>query len=320
MLGKHTFTLELYLSQLCMKECHKGDAFTAFVDPITIFCFDPSYVPLTGWETLTKAMKKLGSYPVTERKVVASLNAPHDHWFLEGKTVVAGKALQAFASKEKWQGLGGMDGRCMEIELSLDISADGVQTAVKDKLPKESQLGQLTLKMLKHTLSWFSTVFKHLDMEFTRLTQVNISKEETLILLPEEVIIMFDCFHVIRCKRMDFVVNGLHVEYMVRCIWSLMQVHMIMDEFTQNGMKYNASISAAFMRFLMKVVGVNAAAGVAGSVASLDSKIKNLNNTLKEVKKESTAASAQATTASNSSKDVKGKFAKLYQAKTSLKR
>ncbi len=61
-------------------------------------------------------------------------------------------------------------------------------------------------------------MFKHLDSEFVHLTQVNILEEDTFILLSEEVIIMFDCFHGIRRKRMDFMVNGLQVEYMVRCI------------------------------------------------------------------------------------------------------
>ena len=46
---------------------------------------------------------------------------------------------------------------------------------------------------------------------------------------------MFDCFHAIWHKRMDFSVNRSRVEYMVRCIWISMQVHMIIDEFTQNG-------------------------------------------------------------------------------------
>ena len=72
-------------------------------------------------------------------------------------------------------------------------------------------------------------------------------------------------------------VNGSRVEYLARCIWISMQVHMVMDEFTQNGMKYNSSISASFMHFLTKVTGGNAAAGVAGSVASLENKLKNLN-------------------------------------------
>ncbi len=198
-LGKHTFTSELQLLQVCLKEYPKGDVFAAFVDPMVmvIFCFDPSYVPLSGWEALTKAMEKSGNYPVMDRKVVASYNAHHSHWFSEGKMVVAGKTLPAFASKEKWQGTGGMDGRRVEIELSLDASADGVRTAIEDKLPAGSQLGKLALRMLEHTLAWFSIVFKHLDAEFVHLMQVNISEEETLILLSEEVIIMYDRFHAI---------------------------------------------------------------------------------------------------------------------------
>jgi hypothetical protein len=196
-LGKYTFKSELHLMELCMNECPKGDAFAAFVDPMIIFCFDPSYIPIVGWETLTKAMEKLESYPVMDRKVVTLFNAHHSHWFLEGKTLVAGKTLQAFGTKEKWQGTGGMDGRRVEIEILLDTAAAGVRTAVEDKLPEGSQLSQLALRMLEHTLSWFSMVFKHLDAEFTWLTQVHISEEEMLILLLVEVIIMFDCFHAI---------------------------------------------------------------------------------------------------------------------------
>ncbi len=131
---------------------------------------------------------------------------------------------------------------------------------------------------------------------------------------------MFDRFHAIRRERMDFMVNGSRVEYLARCIWISMQVHMVMDEFTQNGMKYNFSISAAFMRFLTKVTDGNVAAGVAGSVASLKNKIENLNYTLKEVKKEAAAATTRATTANNSAKDAKTKLTKLYQANPTLKK
>jgi len=180
-LGSHTFTFEMQLLELCMKECPKGDAFLAFVDPMVVFCHDAVYSPLPGWEGITKAMEKSGNFHVTDRKVVASFNAPHCFWFSEGKTVVAGKPLQAFASKEKWQWTGGMDGRRHEIELSLETAADGVRTSIEDKFPDGSRLRQLALCMLEHTINWFSTVFKHLDSEFVRLTQVNISEDETLI-------------------------------------------------------------------------------------------------------------------------------------------
>ena len=100
----------------------------------------------------------------------------------------------------------------------------------------------------------------------------------------------------------------------------MMEVHMVMDEFTANGMKYNSTISAAFMRFLTKVTGGNAAAEVAGIVASLESKLKNLDNTLKEVKKEVVAAASRATSATNAAKDAKKSIMKLYQVNTSLKK
>ncbi len=45
-------------------------------------------------------------------------------------------------------------------------------------------------------------------MEFARPTQVNILEDETLILLLKEVIIMFDNFHAIRLKCMDFTIHG----------------------------------------------------------------------------------------------------------------
>ncbi len=55
-------------------------------------------------------------------------------------------------------------------------------------------------------------------------------------------------------------------------------------------------------------------------MVSIDSKLKNLKNMLKEVKKEAAAATAQATTANNAAEDVKGKLTKLYQANTLLKK
>jgi hypothetical protein len=213
-----------------------------------------------------------------------------------------------------------MDGHHVEMELSLDTAAAGVQMAVEDKLLEGSLLSQLATRLLEHTLQWFSTVFKHLDAKFTRLTQVNISKEETLILPSKEVIIMYDRFHAVRRKHMDFTVNCSRVEYMVWSIWIAMQVHMVMDEFTQDGMKYDLALSAAFVRFLTKVTDGNGAAGVAGSIALLEAKLKNLDSALKEVKKEAAAASARATTANNNTEDVKGKFTKLYWLNLTLKK
>jgi hypothetical protein len=79
-------------------------------------------------------------------------------------------------------------------------------------------------------------------------------------------------------------------------------------------------ISAAFMFFLTKVMGSNATVGMAGTVASLDFKIKNLDALIKEVKKEATAANSRATASNNTAEDAKKILTKLYQTNASLKK
>jgi len=239
MLGHHTFSSEIQVLQIAMKECPQGDAFALLVDPVSIYCHDSIYAPVVGWEKTTKAMEESGVMSVTDRKVVASYNCNHAFWFTDGKPVVAGTVIGAFASAEKWAGMGGMDGCRVEMEMSSETAGDSVQMGIADKLPAGSKLAQLATKLLEHTQSWLLKVNKHLDSELTKLTQMNISPEEALILLSEEVIIMFDHFYTIRRKRMEFIVKGTRVQYMVHCIWLTMQVHMAMDEFVRDGMKCN---------------------------------------------------------------------------------
>ncbi len=207
-LGRHTFTSKLKVRALAMMECPSGNVFLVFVDPMTLFCHDAMYFLVTGWEKTAKAMEESGTLLVTDRKVVASYNLQHLFWFMEGKPVVAGKVINAFSLMKKWQALGGLDGRRVEFEVSAETAADGMRTAITDNLPDGSQLAQLALRMWEHTQSWLLMVNKHLDAELAKLTQMHITAKEALILLSEEIIIMFDQFYAIRHKRMEFTVKG----------------------------------------------------------------------------------------------------------------
>jgi hypothetical protein len=287
---------------------------------MVLFNHNAMYVPVTNWEKTTKAMEESGTLLVTNRKVVASYNLQYLFWHAEGKQVVTGKVLAAFVSAKKWSGTGGMDGCRVEIELSADTAADAVCTMIVDRLPAGSQLAQLAQMMLEHTQRWLLMVHKHLDAELTKLTQMNILEEEALILLSEEVIIMFDRFYAIRRKRMDFVVKGNRVEYMVRCIWILLQVHMAMDDFIKDGLKYNLAISAAFIRFLTKHMGGNVSAGVGSQIQVLKDEIKKVGSVASDAKTAAAGASACCTTATNAADKVAKSFEKLFQANLSLKK
>jgi hypothetical protein len=87
-------------------------------------------------------------------------------------------------------------------------------------------------------------------MELTKLTQQHIAEEEALILLSEEMIIMYTRIHAIRKSRMEFVASrGTKdkVDYMVRCIWVTCQVHRVMQEFVQGRLKYNSIFGTVFI-------------------------------------------------------------------------
>jgi hypothetical protein len=216
-------------------------------------------------------------YSTTARKVVASYYQTHCWWYSEGKPAVAGTTLAAFKNTDKWEGMSGMDGRRREIENSAGISAEIGKTWVADKLPSNGKLAPLTLKMIDKTVEWISKVHKHLDAELLKLTQQHITEEDALILLSEEVIIMFSRIQTERMQRMEFVASRANkADYMTRCIWITLQVHRVMQEFVQGGLQSISTIVTAFMRFLVKTSAGNAAGGGGGQLKTLTDKVEKL--------------------------------------------
>jgi len=216
-------------------------------------------------------------YSTTTRKVVASYYQMYCWWYAEGKPVVAGTTLAAFKNTDKWEGMSGMDGRRREIENSAGISAEISKTWVADKLPPNSKLAPLALKMIEKRVEWISKVHKHLDSELLKLTQQHITEEDALLLLSEEVIIMFSRIQMECMQWMEFVASRTNkVDCMTRCSCITLQVHRVMQEFVQGGLQSNSTIAAAFMRFLVKTLAGNAAGGGGGQLKTLTDKVEKL--------------------------------------------
>ncbi len=184
-----SFTSESQVREVVIKDCPEGGAFEVFLDAMLLWCCNLAYSPVPNWEKTTRAMEE--DYSSTARKVVASYYQMHCWWYSEGKPVVAGKVMAAFKNAGKWNGLSGMDVRRHKIETSATTSAEIVKMWVTDKLPSDGKLAPLALKMIDRMVEWIHTVHKHLDLEYTKLTQQHILEEDALILLSEELIIMF---------------------------------------------------------------------------------------------------------------------------------
>jgi len=319
------FASEAMVRILVIKECPKGDAFEVFLDVTSLFCCDSTYSPASGWEKATRSMED--DFSPSARKVVASYAQSHCAWYTDGKPVVAGKLLAAFKDTDRWNGVGGMDGRRNEIETSAATSAEIARGYILDKLPKAGKLAPLAVKMVDRTVEWVHTVHKHLDMELTRLTQLHISEEESLILLSEEVIIMYSRIHDVRKHMMEFTGQVNKVDYMVRCIWVTLQVHRVMQEFVQGGLKSHPAIGSAFIRFLTKQTGNNVASGVGVQLGKLTTAVdrietlaKTAETAAKDASRVSKEANARAATANLTAEKASEGLRTLYTKNTILKR
>jgi hypothetical protein len=207
-----------------------------------------------------------------------------------------------------------MDGRRNKIKTSAATSAEIARGWISDKLPTGGKLAPLALKMMDRTVEWVHTVHKPLDMELSRLTQHHISKEESLILLLEEVIIVYARIHDIQKHLMEFTTHVNKVDYMVQCIWVTLQVHRVMQEFVQeDSLKSHPAIGSAFIWFLTKQTGNNVALGVGVQLGKLTESVSRIENLAKtadlaakdaaKVAKEANTCSSAANTSAEKAKD-----------------
>jgi hypothetical protein len=119
---------------------------------------------------------------------------------------------------------------------------------------------------------------------------------------------------------MDFNVKSMCVEYMVCCIWLSMQVHMAMDTFVKDGMKYNPAISAAFVWFLTKQTCSNNRAGLGSNLLKLEDWLKSAKSTTKDAIKEAKEATKHAALAGTSADAIKLGLAQLFVKNSTLKK
>ena len=181
--------------------------------------------------------------------------------------------------------------------------------------------------MVDRTVEWVHTVHKHLDMELTRLTQLHISEEESLILLSEEVILMYSRIHDVRKHMMEFTGQVNKVDYMVRCIWVTLQVHRVMQEFVQGGLKSHPAIGSAFIRFLTKQTGNNVASGVgiqlgklSTAVDRIESLAKTADTAAKDASRVAKEATTRAATANGTAEKASDGLKSLYAKNSTLRR
>ena len=223
---------------------------------------------------------------------------------------MAGKLLSAFASSETWGGIGGIAGAQERLTDSLETARLAVATYTTDKLPPASRLLMLATDMATTTSEWYGKVHAFFDSDLKTLVELGVNEEETLTLLSEYVILMFDVFYKHSQKMMKYSASMNRAEYTARAIWVSLRIHEEMAKFTSGSkMKHNATLSAAFMRFLTKSTAANSSSSLGAKIKALE---KSVNATaLKTLKTDVAEAKSVAHKAQDNLAKLKDEVAKI---------
>ena len=125
--------------------------------------------------------------------------------------------------------------------------------------------------MANATQSWLGTVHSFFNDNLSELQELGVSPEESLTLISEYTILMYDVFYLHSQKLLQFSLDVDRSDYVTRVIWVSLLIHQEMARFTQSEkMKHHPTLSNAFIRFLTKATAANSSAGIAKRLAALE--------------------------------------------------
>lgn len=274
--GSFTFGSIKDLEDLIRSELPAGGpfAFELFVDISTLLCHNSNFDPGNStssieWNKATKEMANKG-FSDTARKLVRSVHEPVSALYTNGKEAIAGSVVAAFKTSGTWTGVGGRDGQRHKIEEKVNTAKMSAIASINARLPIGSTLRALALFLVDRAVLWYTDLHRHLDNDLQRLTQMGLDKEAVLVLLSEEIIILYTLVHNVRKKGQEFTVSCDPMDFMVQCVWITLECHGAMDDEIKNGISSSGAINSAFVRFLTNQLAGMAKAGGGGADSKWD--------------------------------------------------
>jgi hypothetical protein len=291
-IGSFTFPSIDALAEVIDRELTGVYPWDIFVDVSTMHIHNANVDPgnaasLLDWNKATKEMA--GTYSVAQRKYVRAIIQPVSSLYTDGKEVFPGGLAAAFKTAATWTGANGRHGSRHKIEDQNNTARLAVLASIDAQLARGSVLHALALHLVERTTSWNVELHRHIDSELNRLTQMGLNKDAVLVLLTEEVLILFKLVHNVRKTGQAFSMSTDPKDFMLQCLWVTLGCHAAMEEGVKNGISTNGAINSAFVSFLTEAV-----TKVTGG--SVDSKLENWKTTLERKVNEAVEMAKQAKT------------------------
>ena len=324
--GTFSFASIQELEDLVTAELPAGGIFPfeLFVDLNTLSCHNSNFDPGNSmssieWSKATKDMVQKG-YSDAARKTVRVVNEPVSALYSGGKEAIAGSVIASFKTAGTWTGERGRDGQRHKIEEKINTAKMTVNASINGRLPVGSKLQQLAFLLVDLSVTWYVELHRHLDNDLQRLTQMGLEKEAVLVLLSEEIIILFTLVHNVRKKGQEFSASTDPKTFMVQWIWLTLECHSAMEAEIKNGISSSGAINSAFVRFLTNQLAVMSKSGGGGGDSKWDAWRTKWEGKINDAVAAAGQAKADAKGSLSESGSSKTAIEKLFTKNPTLKR
>ena len=324
--GSFSFASAQELDDLVTTEMPAGGSFPfeLFVDIATLACHNSNFDPGNStssieWSKATKDMGQKG-YSDPARKVVRVVNEPVSALYTGGKEANAGAVIASFKTAGTWTGERGRDGQRHKIEEKINTAKLGVIVSINGRLPVGSQLQKLAFLLVELSVTWYVELHRHLDNDLQRLTQMGLEKDAVLVLLSEEVIILFTLVHNVRRTGQEFSTSTDPKTFMIQWIWLTLECHSAMEAEIKNGISSSGAINSAFVRFLTNQLAVMSKSGGGGNDSKWDTWKQSWEGKITAAVTAAGQAKADAKASQVESGAAKKAMVELFNKNSTLKR
>ena len=233
-----------------------------------------------------KLMQQCGIADQSSHKTIISFERQYPPGFLTGEDgdIKDGETFPILKTKKVWVGSDGRSGARAKYLEKVDTAAERA-IAYVGRYTRTGPLQEMCLEMIRTSQRFWTAFFDYLNNDLERLVQFGISEKECLVLISEQMKIVFEQVFTKRMMMPEFSIvpgSGVPFDYAAQVLYFTLQAHSAMDDFMSKKFTGHGLLGNTFIRFLARQCGNTSVAGFEKRIEKLE---KALEDSVKKVNK-----------------------------------
>jgi hypothetical protein len=219
-----------------------------------------------------KLMMNVGIGDGSCHRTVFSFEQRYPPTFHDDGEIKDGEAFPIFKSRKVWCGMDGRSGQRARFLERVDTAAEKAAVYIK-RCTNPGPLQELCLEMARVSQHFWGALFSYLNNDLERLLQFGIAEKECLVLLTEQLDIVFQQLFIKRMHMPEISTLNVEPAYAASVAYYTLQAHAVMEDFSSKKFTGHGLLGNTFIRFLARSVGSSSGAVLEKRLKDLETKL-----------------------------------------------